>query len=315
VKKFGEPFKKYEPFGIAHMSFLNAAASLQNIQELGVDIADLNELTELRPSSTCILATGKSVERNLLAVANDHLSAESKKKILKQFEVGVAPVASLRVVTNDHLSAESKKKILKQFEVGVAPVARVYPISPNQSGLSIAIKKTMPYFNYYVAELGLNVLVGQGAKIPELRFEVDLYSDGKDRTDVTTNSVAPTDSIKTVVAVSGKISIGVSKLLELIPLGHVVSGLIPIDINPIEFKWELKKYDIDTSGPLNYKASWRVYNTENVQSFNPMMVLRTKKEISKIWANARVIYALKTGSIFTHTEIYSDEKKVLIQPL
>lgn len=285
MKKFGEPFKKYEPFGIAHMSFLNAAASLQNIQELGVDIVDLNELTELRPSSTCILATEKSVGR------------------------------SLRVVTNDHLSAESRKKIQKEFEVGVAPVARVYAISPNQSGLSIAIKKTMPYFNYYFAELGLNVLVGQGAKIPELRFEVDLHSDGKDRTDVTTNSVAPTDSIKTVVAVSGKISIGVSKLLELIPVGKVVSDLIPISINPIEFKWELKKYDIDTSGPLNYKASWRVHNTENVQSFNPMMVLRAKKEISKIWANARVIYALKTGSIFTHTEIYSDEKKVLIQPL
>lgn len=68
-----------------------------------------------------------------------------------------------------------------------------------------------------------------------------MYSDGKDRSDVTTNSVVPTDSIRTVVAVSGKISIGVSRLLELIPVvGKVVSDLIAIDINPIEFKWELK---------------------------------------------------------------------------
>jgi hypothetical protein len=286
VKKFGEPFKKYEPFGIAHLSFPNAAESLQNIQRLGVDIADLNELTELRPSSTHIFTAGKPVER------------------------------SLRVVTNDQLSADSKKKVLKEVEVGVAPVARVYAISPDQSDLSDAIKKTMPYFNYYVVELGLNVLVGQEAKIPELKFEADLYSDGKDRTDVTTNSVAPTDSIRTVVAVGGKISIGVSKLLELIPVvGKVVPDLIAIDINPIPFKWELKKYDIDTSGPLNYKASWRVYNTESIQSFNPMMVLRAKKKISKISANARVTYALKTGSIFTHTEVYSDEKKVSILPL
>lgn len=71
------------------------------------------------------------------------------------------PVArSLRVVTNDQLSADSKKKVLKEVEVGVAPVARVYSISPGQSDLSNAIKKSMPYFNYYVVELGLNVLVG-----------------------------------------------------------------------------------------------------------------------------------------------------------
>jgi hypothetical protein len=286
VKKFGEPFRKYEPFGIAHLSFPNAAESLQKIQRLGVDIKDLNELTELRPSSTHILTAEKPVER------------------------------SLRVVTNDQLSADSKKKVLKEVKVGVAPVARVYAISPDQSDLSDTIKKTMPYSNYYVVELGLNVLVGQEAKIPELMFEVDLYSDGKDRTDVTTNSVAPTDSLHTAVAVSGKISIGVTKALEFIPVvGNVVKDLIPIDINPIEFKWELRRYDIDTSGPLNYEASWRVYNTENVQSFNPMMVLRTKKEISKIWANARVTYALGTGFLKLHTEIYSDEKKVSILSL
>lgn len=290
VKKFGEPFKNYEPFGIAHMSFPNTAESLQNIKRLGVDIADLNELTELRPSSAHILTAGKPVEQ------------------------------SLRVVTNDQLSADSMKKILKEVEVGVAPVARVYAISPDQPDLSDAIKKTIPYFNYYVVELGLNVLAGQEAKIPELKFEVDLYSDGKDRTDVTTNSVAPNNSIRTVVNVSGEISIGISKLLELIPfVGKVVSDLIDIDINPIEFKWELKKYDIATSGPLDYKVSWRVYNTESVQSFNPMMVLKTKKKISKISANARVTYQLETGGIFTregrHTEIYSNEKKVSILPL
>jgi len=286
VKKFGEPFKEYEAFGIAHLSFPNAAQSLQNIRRLGVDIADLNELTELKPSSTHLLTTEKPVER------------------------------SLRIVTKDQLSADSKKKILKEVKVGVAPVARVYAISSGQSDLSDAIKKTMPYFNYYVVELGLNVLVGQGAKIPELMFEVDLYSNRKDRTDVTTNSVAPTDSLHTAMAVSGKISIGVTKALELIPVvGNVVKDLISIDINPIAFAWQLRRYDIDASGPLNYKASWRVYNTENVQSFNPMMVLRAKKEIGKIWANARVTYSPKSGSIHTQTEIYSDEKTVSILPL
>ena len=285
MKKFGEPFEKYKTFGITHLSFPNAAESLQNIQQLGVDIKDLNELTELKPPSTHMLIATKPIEQ------------------------------SLRVVTYDQLSADSKKTVLKKVKVRVAPVARVYAISPTQSDLSDAIKQNMPNFNYYVVELGLNVLVRQEAKIPELMFEVDLYSDGEDRTDVTTNSVAPTDKLHTAVAVSGNIQIGVTKALELIPVvGNVVKDLISITINPIEFKWELRRYDIVASGPLNYNTSWRVYNTENVQSFNPMMVLKAKKKISKIWANARVTYTLKTGFLNLHTEIYSNKKKVSILP-
>ena len=283
MNMFGEPFKQYETFGIKHISFPNTSKSLKNIQQFGVDIKNLNELTILKPPSSHALTTGRQ---------------------------------KMRVATDEHLSADSKKKILKEAKVGVAPVARVYEISADQPDLSIAIKKTLSYFNYYVVELGLNVLVGRDAKIPEIMFEVDLYGDGTDRTDVTTNSVAPTDSLHTAIAVNGKIQFGVTKLLELIPVvGKYVKDIIPIDIDPIKFSWELKKYDIDTSGPLDFKASWRVYNTETVQSFNPMMVLKSKKKINKIWANARVTYQLATGILKLHNEIYSDEKQVTIMPI
>ncbi len=270
---------------------------------LGVEVTDKNELTELRPAST-----------DRLAYTQIAYKAEAGKA-----KAGEPIERSLRVVTNDQLTDDSKKKLLKQVMIEVAPVARVYPISSEQADLSDSIKKTLPYFNYYIVELGLNVCVGQEATIPELKFEVDLYSNGKDRSDVTTNSVAPTDSIRKVKIVDGKITIGISKLLELIPapVGGVFSNLINIDINPIEFKWELTKYIIDASGPLNYKAYWRVHDTDNVQSFNPIMVLRAKKNISKISAKARAIYVLKFSKlgIFRHTEIYSDEKKVSVLPL
>ena len=149
MKMFGEPFKEYETFGIKHISFPNTSESLKNIQQFGVDIKNLNELTILKPPSSHALATGRQ---------------------------------KLRVATDEHLSVDSKKKILKEAKVGVAPVARVYEISADQPDLSIAIKKTLDYFNYYVVELGLNVLCGRDAKIPEIMFEVDLYGDGTDRT-------------------------------------------------------------------------------------------------------------------------------------
>jgi len=158
-------------------------------------------------------------------------------------------------------------------------------------------------------------MVGREAKIPNLKFEADLYSDGIDRTDVTTNSVAPTDSIKTVLSIEGKISIGISKLLQLIPgpIGTEIPNLLGIDLNPIPFKWTLQKYEIDTSGPLDYNASWRIYETDNVQSFNPIMILKAKKRISKITAKVRVTYELKT-SILSDSQFRSKAIKVPILP-
>jgi hypothetical protein len=286
---FGGSFEKYASFGIAHMSLPYAAGDLKAIKGLGVEISSLNELAELRPSSSHMLTVGKEVEK------------------------------SLRIVTKDQLSSESKKRLLKTVKVGVAPVARVYAISDLSAlsdevkkNLSDEVKQNLSFFNYYVVELGLNVLVGQEATIPDLMFEVDLYSDGEDRTDVTTNSVAPTDTMRTVL--EGDVKIGLDKLLKLVPVvGTQISDII--SITPIEFKWALKKYNIDTSGPLNYETYWHIYKTDNVQSFNPLMVLKAKKQLKRIYAKARITYALKMKGYFTDVEIYTDEKEIKILPI
>jgi hypothetical protein len=289
LTEFGRSFEKYASFGIAHMSLPYTAGDLKAIKGLGVEISSLNELAELKPSSSHMLTVGKEVEK------------------------------SLRIVTKDQLSSESKKRLLKTIKVGVAPVARVYAISDLSAlsddvkkDLSDEVKQNLSFFNYYVVELGLNVLVGQEATIPDLMFEVDLYSDGEDRTDVTTNSVAPTDIMRTVL--EGDVKIGLDKLLKLVPVvGTQVSDVI--SITPIEFKWALKKYNIDTSGPLNYETYWHIYKTDNVQSFNPLMVLKAKKQLKRIYAKARITYALKMKGYFTDVEIYTDEKEIKILPI
>jgi hypothetical protein len=285
MKKFGEPFKTYEPFKVAHLSFPNTSAHFTNIQKFGAKIPDINELTELTPEPTHTLAVQKPV------------------------------ATSLRILTDDKLIEDGKEK-LKQIEIGVAPVANVYPIPPKQKDLSESIKNTMSYFKYYVVELGLNICVGREAKIPEVNFEVDIYSEGTERTDATTHSLAPTDTIRTIKIISGKIGLNITKALQLIPapIGTKLPDILTIDINPIEFEWKLKRYDIDASGPRNYKARWHIYGTDNVQSFNPTMILRAKKKLRKIYAKARVTYGLKTGFL-KPIGVYSDEKEIRILPI
>ena len=158
--------------------------------------------------------------------------------------------------------------------------------------------------------------MGREAKIPGLVFEVDLRSDGKDRTDVTAYDVMPNDKIKRVKVIEGKISLGVSKLLGLMPglIGKVLPNLLSIDINPWEFSWELPRYQIDTSGPKNYHIYWRLYDTEVVQGFNPTMIVKVRKGVNKLTAMVRALYQIKTG-LLSPKEVRSDEKVIPILPL
>ena len=292
--KFGQPFKEFSQFEIAHVSIPDTAESFKKIKELGVDVASKNELAEFKPPSAHLLKTGIPAERKFRVIPDDKLPSGSKAR-------------------------EQLKKVI----VGVAPVARVYAISDLSTlsddvkkNLSNEVKQDLNFFNYYVVELGLNVLVGREAKIPDVMFEVDLYSDGKDRTDVATNSIMPLDTLKTMVSVDGKISIGFDKLLKLVPVvGTALSDIITLDFGKIEFKWELKKYEIDTSGPLNYDTYWHVYDTDNVQSFNPLIVLKAKKQLTKIFAKARLTYAIKMKGFLTPVEVYTDEKEIKIVPI
>lgn len=275
MKRFGEPFEKYEQFKVAKVS------------DVKVDSKE-----------------DKSV------LASDAVDSKlTKSKASKDLE--------LRKIDLDFLKeAPDKKSILQDINIAAAQAANLYAINPKQKGLSQGVKQNLPYFDYYMVELGLNVRVGREAKIPQLLFTVDLYSDSQERTDVVTNSIAPTDVIKKTKVVEGKVTLGVSKLLEFIPVaGTVASKLLSIDINPIEFKAELAKCAIDASGQkLSYNVSWKIYETENVQGFNPVMMLKVRKSVTKIWADVKVSYLLQTGW-FKEQEVETEPITVKILPV
>jgi hypothetical protein len=229
-------------------------------------------------------------------------------------ETGGKPTA-LKVLRSSDFSAKLQEK-LKETYVSVAPVAEVYPIPPDLPGLSEPIKRTVGTYNYYIAELGLNVVAGREAKIPTLAFEVDLQCNGKDKTDATTFALFPDDRIEKMTPIKGKISLGISKLLTFIPnpVGKLAASLVSLDIDPIDFAWTISRCRIDCSGPKNYHAYWRVYDTSNVQSFNPIMILKTRKSVTELTAKVHATYEIKTGFLGA-TDVRTDAKPIQILPL
>lgn len=211
------------------------------------------------------------------------------------------------------LEAELKKHVIE-----VAPVANVYQIPPDQQDLSDSVKRTLSWFNYYVVELGLNVMVGREYKIPELLFQVALRGD-TEGIDVVAYDIAPKDETKYTNLLSGnvKINLGVTTFLKFIPapFGEHISDLLHIDINPWEFKWGIDRYMIDACGENNCDVYWKIYETNVVQGFNPTMIIRVKKNVSEISAGITCIYKLKTGWCTVTPKIESREREVALWPM
>ncbi|MBU7014881.1 MAG: hypothetical protein HXS43_08630 [Theionarchaea archaeon] len=212
----------------------------------------------------------------------------------------------------DDLQAELSKPV-----IGIAPAANVYMISPDQEDLAEFVKRTLPLYNYYVVELGLNVLVGRTAHIPELLFQVALKG-GTQETDVVAYDIAPKDKKEYRELISGnvKLTLGISTLLKFVPLplGEMIPDLLNIDINPWEFKWSTAKCMIDTCGEKDCKIYWKVYETDTVKGFNPCMIVRARKDVKTVSAHAKCIYKLKLSWSSLTPRIESKERKIAVWP-
>jgi hypothetical protein len=285
MTNFEKDFASYKRLNIQHIAFAEPSSpqELVAFKDIGVDISSLPEIVPSDARYT-ISAPGQ---------------APHALKILVRKEIPNILVAQL------------SKTVVK-----IAPTALVYQIPENQQDLSQLIKNTLPYFDYYVVKLGLVVLLDRGDQIPELLFEVNLESGAPDKTFVTGYDMAPNDKFKDINIISGKVTLGVSKLLKFIPspAGQTISELINIDINPLEIKWNIKKCQIDAAGNLDYKLYWRLYETSIVQGFEPTIILKVKKGVKKISASAKIIYKLKTGWLNFTTEVRTTKIKIPILP-
>lgn len=283
MKEFGEKFSSYTTLGVSHLSMPDTKISFDELSRLGVKIAR-DQMAEIKPTGPFALGTTKSRASTLRVLGIKDIS--------------------------DRLKEELKKIIIQ-----VAPTSNVYQIPPDQPGLSDSVKGSLKYYDFYLTELGLNVSVGREAKITSLLCNVDLKTDAEQRADVTAYDVMPKDEIKNIKIIGGKVSLGISSLLKLVPgqIGQVLSNLLSIDINPWEFSWNFQKYQIDTSGPKNWQIYWHLYGTTIAQGFNPTLILKVRKGVTKVNAAVRIVYQLQTGYL-SSKQVRTDQKIVPILP-
>lgn len=253
----------------------------------------------------------------------DHISVPSMDTPLR---VGVEPTflggskkkrKRKRRKTSSITTEKNSETDLRKAVVGVAPVPNVYLIPPDLNNISDRIRGKFSLFDYYLIELGFNVMVGREFDIPELLFKVTLDCD-KDKTDVFAYDIAPTDESKYTRLLQGKvrINLGITTLLKFFPspIDKIIPNLLDIDLNPWEFEWGIEEYLIDACGRNNYNVHWKIYETKTVQGFNPTMIIQARKNVSEILANVSCIYKLraKWGII---SEIKSQDKKIEIWPI
>ena len=290
MKKFGEKFEEYEPLGIESITIPDTGNKYER-KFLEYYKLDKGRLPEIMPT-------------------NELYAHRTDKRELCTFRV--------LEWSKFHTIIEEENELDKAV-VEVAPTANVYQIPHYQQDLDKYIKSTLSEFNYYVVELGLNVMLGREFKIPKLLFEVDLTCDSGNRTDVTAYDIAPGDKSEYIRLLSGKvkISLGITKLLKFVPapIGQVIPDLLSIEINPWEFEWGLDRCEIDACGRKNYQIYWKIYKTNVVQGFNPTMIIKVRRGVSNISAFVRSIYELKAGWWDITPEIKSKEVEIKIWPM
>jgi hypothetical protein len=181
------------------------------------------------------------------------------------------------------------------------------------------MKATLKDFDYYLAELGFNVVLGKGFKMLRLRFFVDIMGNGFATPDVVSYDAFPDDQVKRVTIVGGEVSLSLDPLMKLIsaPVGTIVSNVLKISLDPWKFNLGYDKIDIQYSGDLAYNLLWDIRHNNIFRGFNPVIVLKKRKTLTNVNTKVRAIYEIQAHRenplhLRPHVSLESNEKEIPI---
>ena len=197
-------------------------------------------------------------------------------------------------VSVDEASPELKEA-MEENTIEIAPASHIVDLNEKctQQGIILNTKSTMDEFDFYNAELGLNILLSEGYEIPRLRFMIEIFGDGHKNPDVLAYDAFPHTQIKTIKIIGGKINLGLRTALSFIPfpIGKIMSNLLQVDLNPWEFNWNYDKIELMFAGRLSYELKWDLRHKNIYQGFNPTLILRKRKQIKRVSGKMKVIYS------------------------
>lgn len=183
-------------------------------------------------------------------------------------------------------SNKSKKEFLadlRRTTIRIASYADVHRIPSN----ILDKRKFDDSFEYYVANIPMNINTPVG-KINEIRLFLTLFGDGKKSEDAHIYSGFPNDLVEHVTVIKGKIKLGLTNLLNIIPhpVPQIIGKIVQIDLDPWEIKWGFDRIKVLFSEAQNNEVDWYISSNNLNQSFSCSIIIKKRKNINEVIANA-----------------------------
>jgi hypothetical protein len=258
---FGKPFEKFQTFDVK--AIVEESEDTPNLLKKKVKVERL-------PKFRISKSLHPDMARDIAYAVSEEEAGPELRKAMRENKIKIAPAAH----------TVDLKKLAKAGGTKIPPV----------------LMATMKEYDYYNVELGLNIVLGKGYKIPSLRFMINIFGDDEMTADTIAYNAFPDDQIKKVKIIGGKISLGLSQLFQLIPgpIGSILPNLLQVNLNPWEFNWNYDKIEILYSGNLSYELMWDLRHNNIYKGFNPTVVIKKRNRIKKVVAKVKIIYELQS---------------------
>lgn len=180
------------------------------------------------------------------------------------------------------------KQELRNVSIRISPNAAVEEIKRHQLSHSC---------QYYKVDLCLQMVVPRG-KVEELRYVVDFTSQPSSNKLFALDGL-PKSDIAIEPLVSGKVTIGVSQMLQFIPgVAGIAAKALPLsfDLDPIQFSWGTRnRVNVNFSGPDSPHLEWYVAGDAIKGDFQVSAILQVPKGTEKVSAGVMAKYVYDRG--------------------
>lgn len=216
-----------------------------------------------------------------------HFYLDDKWNVLREIPpkiVGAAAKPKFKLKKTALDDEEKIRDMIRAVRIEVAEKAETSKIKSEEKN------------DYLKSEIGMNIILPKG-NIEELRFIVNLKSDGAPVDGLNAIDGFPKDRIEETHIVKGKIKVAVNKSFKFIPLiGDTVGEIVDVELEPWEFKLgSLKRVDIDFSGGLTAKPEWYFKKDGIKNDLRVALTIQKSKGIKKIDADVQASWVYDPG--------------------
>lgn len=177
------------------------------------------------------------------------------------------------------------------------------------------------------SQLGMNVIVPQG-RLDALRLMVELRgSNGSNATEVYAVDGAPSNKIDVKHLVEGRVTIAITKALELVGvvvggavggpvggvLGQTAAGLLDVELNPFEFSLgNIRNVEVAFSGGLTSRPEWYFRGPDVSNAVGVVLTIKKARAVRKIDAKVTARWTYNPPDPWRRVEAKSDFRTIKI---